>query len=75
MKSIEEKAEQLYRDAYMRWCYELSHEKNIAIAKSIARYVCDEIIEATQSVVDQEILTPHIIYWEKVKKAIQKLKH
>jgi hypothetical protein len=39
-----EKAQQLYRDAYMRWCYELSHDKNVAIAKNICEYICDEVL-------------------------------
>ena len=39
-----DKARQLYRDAYMRWCYELSHEKNISMAKNICNYVCDEVL-------------------------------
>ena len=39
-----EKAEQLYKDAYMRWCYELSHDKNVSIAKNITTYMCNEIL-------------------------------
>jgi hypothetical protein len=39
-----EKAQQLYKDAYMRWCYELSHEKNYLTAKDIAIYVCNEVL-------------------------------
>jgi hypothetical protein len=39
-----QKAQQLYRDAYMRWCYELSHDKNVATAKSICEYVCNEVL-------------------------------
>ena len=37
-------AQKLYRDAYMRWCYELSHEKNELTAKSICDYICDEVL-------------------------------
>jgi hypothetical protein len=40
-----EKANQLYDDAYSRWCNELSHDKNILIAKSISTYVCDKLLE------------------------------
>jgi hypothetical protein len=39
-----DKAKQLYKDAYMRWCYELSHEKNELTAKSISEYVCNEVL-------------------------------
>lgn len=40
----QEKAQQLYRDAYMRWCYELSHDKNVLTAKSICEYICNEVL-------------------------------
>jgi hypothetical protein len=39
-----EKARQLYRDAYSRWALELSHDKNVLIAKSISEYVCNEVL-------------------------------
>ena len=42
--TAQEKAKQLYKDAYMRWCYELSHEKNYLTAKDIAIYVCNEVL-------------------------------
>ena len=44
MITVEQKASQLYRDAYMRWCYELSHEKNVLTAKSICEYICNEVL-------------------------------
>jgi hypothetical protein len=40
----QEKAHQLYRDAYTRWCHELSHDKNVLIAKSICEYMCNEVL-------------------------------
>ena len=40
----EEYAQKLYRDAYMRWCYELSHDKNVLTAKSICEYICNEVL-------------------------------
>ena len=40
----QEKASKLYTDAYTRWCYELSHDKNYAIAKSICSYICREVL-------------------------------
>lgn len=39
-----EKAQQLYRDAYTRWCYELSHDKNVLTAKNICEYICNQVI-------------------------------
>jgi len=39
-----EKAKQLYRDAFMRWCYEPSLEKNILTAKSICEYTCNQVM-------------------------------
>ena len=39
-----EKAAKLYSDAYNRWCYELSHEKNVSIAKNICEYICNEVL-------------------------------
>ena len=39
-----QKAQLIYRDAYMRWCYELSHDKNVLTAKSICDYICDEVL-------------------------------
>ena len=44
MRTYQDKAKQLYRDAYMRWCYELSHDKNVAMAKSICDYICNEVL-------------------------------
>jgi hypothetical protein len=39
-----DKARILYRDAYMRWCYELSHDKNVSTAKNICQYICNEVL-------------------------------
>jgi len=39
-----QKAQKLYKDAYMRWCYELSHDKNVLTAKSICEYICNEVM-------------------------------
>jgi hypothetical protein len=44
MITAKQKAEGLYTDAYTRWCYELSHEKNVLTAKSIAEYVCNQVL-------------------------------
>lgn len=61
-----EKAEQLYKDAYIRWCYELSHDKNVSIAKNIANYICDEIFSNNTDESKHD-------YWIEVKQEIQKL--
>ena len=39
-----EYARKLYRDAFNRWCYELSHDKNVSIAKNICEYICNEVL-------------------------------
>jgi hypothetical protein len=39
-----EYAQKLYRDAYMRWCYEPSHDKNVLTAKNICDYICNEVL-------------------------------
>jgi hypothetical protein len=44
MLTPKQKAQKLYKDAYMRWCYELSHDKNVLTAKSICEYICNEIL-------------------------------
>jgi hypothetical protein len=69
-----EKADELYKDAYMRWCYELSHDKNHLTAKDIAHYVCDKIISNNKTL---GLLTQDTMHnnWflEDVKKEIDKL--
>jgi hypothetical protein len=44
MTTTQDKAQQLYTLAYMRWCFELSHEKNYITAKDIAISICDEVL-------------------------------
>ena len=44
MRTYKDKARKLYRDAFMRWCYELSHDKNVATAKDICIYMCNEVL-------------------------------
>lgn len=81
-----EKALELYKDAFNRWCYELSHEKNVLTAKNAAEYVCDKIIESrkddnsfddTLLSTASEYYTPHpmyLTYWKQVKEEIRKIK-
>lgn len=63
-----EKAQQLYRDAYMRWCYELSHEKNVSIAKNICEYICNEVLGYMGA-------DRGTGFWLEVKENISKLGH
>ena len=44
MMTYKDKARKLYRDAFMKWCYELSHDKNVATAKNICDYICNEVL-------------------------------
>lgn len=81
-----EKAEQLYSDAFNRWCYELSHEKNVSTAKNAAEYICDQVIESRKDdsrfddillSTSSEYYTPHpmyLTYWKQVKEEIRKIK-
>jgi len=68
-----EKAEQLYKDAYMRWCYELSHDKNVLIAKNITTYMCNEILNYLKTSFDVQTSLNAVNYWEEVKQKIEKL--
>ena len=62
----QEKALQLYNDAYERWANELSHDKNKLIAKSIATYVCDEVLGYMGA-------DRGYAFWQEVKQEIEKL--
>lgn len=62
------KAQTLYRDAYMRWCYELSHEKNVLTAKDICLYLCNEVLSDMGADRGYE-------FWTKVKENILSLNH
>ena len=63
-----EKAQKLYYDAYMRWCFELSHEKNILIAKNICEYICNEVLGYMGADRGYE-------FWLEVKENIINLRH
>jgi hypothetical protein len=62
----QEKAQQLYNDAYMRWCHELSHDKNVLTAKNICIYICNEVLGYMGADRGTE-------FWTKVKQEIKKL--
>jgi hypothetical protein len=57
-------AQQQYTTAYQRWALELSHDKNVTIAKDIAKYVC----EYTMSSGGKK-------YWEEVQRLIGESNH
>lgn len=62
------KASELYREAYTKWCYELSHDKNIVIAKSICDRICYEVLGSMGA--DRGYL-----YWTSVREAIKSSTH
>lgn len=64
-RSIEEQAEHMLQKMTVDMSIELWQTKECAIA------ACDEIIDFIQDNMDNEIITIHVIYWEKVKKVIQ----
>ena len=39
--------------------------------KECAKAACDEIIDFIQDTADNDVSTPQVIYWEKVKQRIQ----
>jgi hypothetical protein len=49
-----EQANQYYKTAFNRWALELSYEKNHLIAKSIAVYLVEQIIDAYPHTYDLE---------------------
>lgn len=40
----QEKADELYLNAYNNWCNELSYDKNHLQAKNISIYICNEVL-------------------------------
>jgi hypothetical protein len=82
----QENAKKLYRDAYMRWCYELSHEKNVLTAKDISLYICEQVIKSREQdkrfddilYSSSEYWTSHpmyLSYWLEVKKTLNENTH
>lgn len=61
-----EKAQQLYDDAYSRFSHELSHDKNRLTAKSIAEYICNEVLGDMGADRGYE-------FWSQVKDEVHKL--
>jgi hypothetical protein len=57
-------AERLYTIAYKRWALELSHDKNVIIAKDISIFLANELRETT----DDE-------FWSEVRKVLVENDH
>ena len=62
------KAREFYNVAFSRWCLELSHTKNVEIAKDICEWVCDRFIE-------RGFLYSEKDYWISVKEEVRKIRH
>jgi len=73
----QEKATKLYSDAYNRWCYELSHEKNYLTAKNICEYVCNELHRVARwgYMQGEDVIEDSKEYWEDVRDIIRKSNH
>lgn len=68
----QEKASRLYTDVYTRWCYELSHDKNVTIAKDICLYICREVLGDMGKGTNTEY---EFLWWSEVKTIIEKSNH
>lgn len=66
--SIEGKAEYMLRKMTVDMNIDFWQSQQCAIA------ACDEIINEIRHIADEEILIPHIIYWEKVKQKLENYK-
>lgn len=66
MRSIEEQADHMLRKMTVDMSIDLWQ------TKECAKNAVDEIIDVVKEVADKEVVTPTIIYWEKVKQAIEK---
>lgn len=66
MRSIEEQADHLLRKMTVDMSIDFWQ------TKECAKNAVDEIIDAVREVADNEVITPIIIYWEKVKQTIEK---
>jgi hypothetical protein len=66
MRSIQEQADHMLR------IMTVDMKIDFWQTKECAKNAVDEIIEAVKAVADNEIVTPIVIYWEKVKQEIEK---
>ena len=63
-----EKAIEIYKDCYSRWCFEPSHDKNVLTAKSIGLYVCKHVLSHMGA-------DRGVEFWEQVKHELENLEH
>jgi hypothetical protein len=66
MRSIQEQADHMLRIMTVDMSIDFWQ------TKECAKNAVDEIIDAIREVADSEVITPIIIYWEKVKQTIEK---
>jgi hypothetical protein len=66
VRSIEEQADHMLRIMTVDMVIDFWQ------TKECAKNAVDEIIDAVKAVADNEVVTPIVIYWEKVKQAIEK---
>ena len=64
-RSIEEQAEHMLQKMMVDMSIDFWQTKQCAMA------ACDVIIDLIQDTMDNDVSTPHVIYWEKVKQRIQ----
>jgi hypothetical protein len=64
-RSIEEQAEHMLQKMTVDMSIDFWQTKQCAMA------ACDVIIDLIQDTMDNDVSTPHVIYWEKVKQRIQ----
>lgn len=69
----QQQANQYYKAAFDRWALELSYEKNHLIAKSIATYVVEEILNALKYDMN-EPTSGSMKYWSLVLEEINKIR-
>ena len=70
---IEEEKEiaiKLLKDAYTRWCYEISDEKNVLTAKDIALYIVEQLEDLEKQMIGYKGPKYLSKKYEKVRKEI-----
>jgi hypothetical protein len=72
--NAQEQAQHYYKTAFNRWALELSYEKNHLIAKSIASYVVEEILEAVDNPDETYLMKHSVNYWKEVLEEINKIR-
>jgi hypothetical protein len=70
----QEQANQYYKAAFDRWALELSYEKNHLIAKSIAVYLVEQILEAVDNPDETYLMKHSVNYWGEVLEEVNKIR-